>query len=347
MARIWLSLELGLLLLCTGCGSSSEFGNYKIALVPSRPAQRGIFVMNADTSGTRLLTVDTNVQLRSGSWSPDGSRIAYFTIRREDAGMMSKYPIPQHFPLYVVQSARTDAKRVLDYPVSGFAWSPDSRKLVVVSAYEDPAYSNSAIYVVDPQTHEQRRVTSFGTNCSADWSPDGTRLALSLGDGHISDIYVTTLDAHGRRLTDSQTIAVRPVWSPNGKRIAYTVMSPPGQESTDAGIYVAEPDGTQKKRVSSLPTYGVSWSPDGTKLLLQAIGAVYLVDAEGGDPVKIRVPTRDLLDPTFSPDGKEVMFRSSYEGDWNLYAVDLKTEKCRRLTERLTAFMFSLSPLLR
>lgn len=347
MARVWLSFELILLLACGGCGSTtSQPGNYKIALVPSRMGQRGIFVMNSDTSGGRLLTSDPNVQLRQGSWSPDGSRIAYFTTRREDGGMMNKYPIPQHSPLYVVEAAGANPKRLLNYPVSSFGWSPDSRKLVVVSAYEDPGHSDSAIYVVDLQTGEQRRMTSFGKNCSAAWSPEGTHLALSLGDGRSSDIYVTTLDAHGRRLTDSQTIAVGPVWSPNGKKIAYTVMAAPGTDSKDAGIYVIDADGTQKKCVTNLSTYGVSWAPDGTKLLLQVIGAVYLVDAEGGNPVKVRVPTNNLLDATFSPDGEEVMFRSNYEGDWNLYAVDLKNEKCRRLTEQLTAFMFCFSPLL-
>ena len=346
MARVWLSLALCLLLMCAGCSSTSEFGNYKIALVPSRMGQRGIFVMNSDTSGSRLLTADPNVQLRSCSWSPDGSRIAYFTTRRDDVGMMNKYPIPQHSPLYVVEVAGKGPKRVLNYPVSSFGWSPDGRKLVVVSAYEDPAHSDSAIYVIDLQTGEQRRMTSFGKNCSAAWSPDGTHLALSLGDNLTSDVYITTLDAHGRRITDSQTIAITPVWSPNGKKIAYTVMPAPGKESSDAGVYIVDADGSQKKRVTGLSTYGVSWSPDGTKLLLQVIGAVYLVDAEGGDPVKIRVPTNDLLDATFTPDAEEVMFRSRYEGDWNLYAVDLKSEKCRRLTEQLTAFMFSLSPLL-
>ncbi len=337
---------LGLLVLvaCYACGSPTS-GNYKIALIPSN--QRGIFVMNADTSGGRRISTDFNVQLRSDSWSPTGDRIAYFATRREDAGMMAKYPLAQHSPLYIMDATGANQRRAVDYPVSSFAWSPDGRKLAVVSAYEDPGRDKSAIYAVDLQSGEQRRLTSFGKNCYASWAPDGTRLALSLGDDRSSDIYVTTLDAHGRRITDSQSTAVWPIWSPDGKKVAYTVTNTSGTESSNAGIYIAEADGSQKKRITDMATYGIAWSPDGTKLLLRVVGGIFLIDAGGGDPVRIKAPTNNLLDATFSPDGKEVMFRSKYEGDWNLYAVDLQSQKCRRLTEQLTAFMFCLSPLLK
>ena len=38
--------------------ASRASGDYKIALVPSRSGQHGIFVMNADTSGGKLLASD-------------------------------------------------------------------------------------------------------------------------------------------------------------------------------------------------------------------------------------------------------------------------------------------------
>src|SRR5512136_2483144 len=91
-----------LLIACMACSPSSEVGNYKIALVPSRTGQHGIFVMNSDTTGGKLLTPDPTAQVRVSSWSPDGKIIAYFADRREDSLILNKYRIPLHSLLYLV-----------------------------------------------------------------------------------------------------------------------------------------------------------------------------------------------------------------------------------------------------
>jgi Tol biopolymer transport system component len=71
-------------------------------------------------------------------------------------------------------------RRLLDFPVSSFEWSPDSHQLLFVSAYEDPAHDDpdivkalkapmSAVYLLDIETGAQKRVTGFGQNCSGSW----------------------------------------------------------------------------------------------------------------------------------------------------------------------------------
>jgi Tol biopolymer transport system component len=333
-------------------------GNFRIAIVPSRSGQHGIFVMNSDSSGGKLLTPDSNAQLRPSSWSPDGKKIVFFSYRREDAEIMNKFRIPSHFPIYIMEASGSNQKRLLDFPVSGFSWSPDSRKLLFTSAYEDPAKDDldikrgarapmSAVYVLDLSTGAHKRLTAFGQNCFASWSPNGSLAALSLGSNGEANIYVVSLDGKvARHFTNSATMDLRPAWSPDGQTIAYAAVPSLNADAQDAGVYIIKADGSGKKRISSIIAYDVYWSPDGKKLLLLSSGGIYLLALDDGKILSISTPSDRPLDAVFTPDGMKVMFRSNLEGDWYLYAVDLKGENRKRISSQLTASLFCLSPLL-
>ncbi len=338
---------------------SKKIGDYKIALVPARSGQHGIFIVNSDTTGGKLLTPDAAAQLRASSWSPDGTKIAFFSVRSEDFEMLKKYRMPFHFPLYVMDSAGSGQKRLLDFPVTSFEWSPDSTQILYVSAYEDPAGNDrdvlsgkkapmSAVYLLNLRTGERRRVTGFGQNSYGSWSPDGAYIALAFGDDQNTDLYAASLDGkHTRRLDDSPGVKIKPVWSPDGKQIAYIGVASKAEGGTSAA-YVIDAGGANKRRIGNLNAYEVSWSRDGKALLIQSPEGLSLVYGADNRTVSL---TRGMIqqprDALFTPDGQEVMFRSNHEGDWHLYAVDLNGAKLRRITGDLSASMFCLSPLKR
>ena len=177
--------------------------SYDIALVSERDDQRGIYVMRGDGSQGTLLLAERNVILLSSSWSPDGKKIAYFRFHAEDEELYKRYDLPFHFALYVMNPDGSDRERLLDVPVTEFAWSPDSQRLVFSSGHEDPARDNprvqanlealsAAIYVLDLQNRTTRRLTSLGDNRFASWSPDGRRIVFSGGDTGAAnrDIYI-------------------------------------------------------------------------------------------------------------------------------------------------------------
>jgi TolB protein len=348
-----------LALLLAACSSATRKpGEYKIALVPEIAGQHGVFVINSDRTGGRLLTPDETAQLRSSSWSPDGKKIAFFAARTEDSGILAKYRMPLHYPLYVMDAGGGNQRRLLDFTVSSFEWSPDSRQLLFVSAYEDPEHDDpdvvkglkapmSAVYLLDLETGAKKRVTGFGQNCSGSWSPDGVNLALSFGDARSSGIYVASLDGkHTRRVGDSPGINVKPVWSPDGKRIAYVSFV-----SQDTGVVadacIIDSNGTNKKQIRGVNPYEVSWSVDGRSLLLQSTDGITLASADGNTIVDLKNRVIQLQDAVFTPDGKEVMFRSNHEGHWYLYAVDMNGANIRRVSGSLSSSMFSLSPVRR
>jgi Tol biopolymer transport system component len=336
--------------------ASRKSGEYRIALVPARSGQHGIFLANADTTGGKLVTSDSTAQLRTSSWSPDGKKILFFAARHEDSQILTRYRMPMHLPLYWMDASGANRNRLLDFPVSRFEWAPDSRQLLVVSAYEDPAHDDadvlsgkkspmSAAYLVNLQSGEKKRVTGFGQNCYGSFSPDGTRLALSFGNEQSTEIYAVSLDGrYSKRVDASQANNIKPKWSPDSGRIAYISISSQSEGGASAA-YVVNADGTNTKRAGTAIAQEVSWSPDGKALLIQTPGSLLLSFIDENREVILTSGTIEPHDAVFAPDGKEVIFRSPHEGDWHLYAVDPKTLKVRKITGQLTASMFCLSPL--
>ena len=107
-----------------------------------------------------------------------------------------------------------------------------------------------------------------------------------------------------------------PQWSPDGKRIAF--ISNRGGETHIWTLLVA---GGDPQRLSAealnLKGYSVSpsWSPDGEYIAYNARVDdnvdIYMMPAAGGAARRItRSPTRDVF-PSFSPDGKELVFASA------------------------------------
>jgi TolB protein len=203
----------------------------------------------------------------------------------------------------------------------------------------------SAVYILNIKSGEHRRLTAFGKNCSGSWSRDGKQLALSFGTLEISDIYTISLDGrHLRRLTDSAGAYTKPDWSPDGKQIAYLSARDQEPEKQDAGVYIMDAAGTNKKRISAMSASSAAWSPDGKLLLLQSASGILLADPNGENAENPIPQIARPMDAQFTPDGKEIAFRSDHEREWHLYAMELKSRNIRRITGKLSSATYCLSP---
>ncbi len=323
-----------LLLGLTGSAAAQDF---KIAFVSARKAERGVYLehgiytMNGDGSAVTRLTVDDLALLWNGAWSPDGKHILFCAMRKTgmrlgahgmewpagDEKVLSSYPIEFHFPLYVMDADGANQKRLLDVPVVPWArWSPDGTRIVFSSAYEDPQRRHSAVYVVDVATRQTKRVTPVAAadlSAFPAWSPDGKRVAFTCGVPP-QPREICTVNADGtdmRQLTARKTVSTMPAWSPDGRSIAF-VGGP--------GVYIVDAAGGEPKRVSKLPTPSVTWSPDGTRLLFPARGGTYIVNVAENSAVMAVIAPGKFLDPVWSPDGREIVYRVSQAGRWQIYA---------------------------
>jgi serine/threonine-protein kinase len=146
------------------------------------------------------------------------------------------------------------------------------------------------------------------------FSPDGSRLALQIGDMGREDIYLaSTADGALTRLTFEDQSDFSPVWSPDGARILYGSIS---NNLYFFSIRNADGSGTGRKVYEahageiSFPT---AWSPDGATVLFHESARGTGLDLRALDlasgQVRVLAATQLAeLDGAFSPDGRFVVY---------------------------------------
>jgi TolB protein len=179
-----------------------------------------------------------------------------------------------------------------------------------------------------------------GTNLSPAWSADGTKIAFSSSRGGTPQIYVS--DAAGgnvQRMTTNRGPDVSPVWNrKTGAQLAYVS----GQTGLPQ-VYTMEADGTNQQRMTD-QGYAVSpaWAPNGQFLSLAWVrkygpgepGAsdIYLMDIASKQWVQLTHDGGRNDFPSWSPDGRHIVFQSSRTGKEEIWMMLADGTKTRQLT---------------
>lgn len=137
------------------------------------------------------------------------------------------------------------------------------------------------------------------------WSPDGNRLAFVSDESGKPQIYV--VGVHGgeaQQLTDLDHGADGPVWSPDGRRLAFVSSETAGSGAgTDTRV---EYLGKGIRRITRL-TYRFDARGD----VEGRFNHVWVVDAQGGNPLQLTSGDQDDVMPAWSPDGRRIVFVSN------------------------------------
>lgn len=121
-------------------------------------------------------------------------------------------------------------------------------------------------------------------------------------------------------------------------QIAYvSVQGPIGERSYSLELSDSDGHGAQPMLVSPRPIISPSWAPDGIRIAYVSFedrerSAIFVQDRLKGSRQKLI--SRDGINssPAWSPDGRSLAVTLSYEGNAELYLIDVATGVLRRLT---------------
>ena len=240
---------------------------------------------NLDGSGYRRLT-DADGSDILPTWSPDGSRIAFLSNRivfdDSDGSIVTGQKKQENFNIYVMNSDGSNVRNL----------APD----VFIASRSFRGHNLTA---PNPPV----------------WSPNGL---LAFGDW--TSLHVVHPDKPGA--VSMGLASADPAWSPDGEWIAWA-HSEPGSIRDGiyfgANIYVARPDGTERRGVfqmSSTATYeppvlNLTWTPDGQSLRFVfaprhfMYGLYQLSLGEANPQLIAEVPRGSRI--VWSPDGSRVL----------------------------------------
>jgi len=229
------------------------------------------------------------------SFSPDGNQVAFCWNGEKQ----------ENFDIYLKLIGAGAHLRLTSTPEFEFgpAWSPDGRWIAFFRA--NMTFSQKpSVFLISPLGGPERKVGETVWPLMA-WSPDGKSLAVSDADapGAPGGLFLISLETGARRRCttppEGWMMDSGPAFSPDGRWLAFT-------------------RGARSPNLGTGDLYMLSLALDGTPQ---------------GEPVRLTSDGSSQF-PVFTPDGREIVFSSSREGDetlWRMAAFSRSEGKPERI----------------
>lgn len=250
------------------------------------------------------------------SLSPDANLVAYISDKDYRPSIVVADAATGRVLGDVIQSMKSGKSESIHFSEAALSWSPDGRWLAFVGQagrkgdvlylYEVIREKNG-IKIGKKIRHTFKDVDGL---TAPSWSPDGTRMAVTVNKGGVEDLYLVTglLEKNGKAvltpLTQDRYTQGYPAWSPDGRAIAF---------ATDQG-----PDTDLDKLVHGKSRIAL--------LDLETRKRTFLPDQEGNNH-----------NPQWSPDGGRIAFVSDRAGKPDVFIQDLATGALSRATNVRTS----------
>ncbi|MGI8890424.1 MAG: prolyl oligopeptidase family serine peptidase [Chthoniobacterales bacterium] len=267
-----------------------------------------LWLANWDGTENRALTFGENHQTHP-RWSPDGKWLAFLSSRMDEN---------ENDQLWILPGMGGEAEQFTHEKgsVDDFAWSPDSKQIVLVVHDPDPRdpeakekEKKTVPPIVIDRFQFKRDIAGYLTNR---WSH------LHLLDVSARKSVVLTKGDHDNGL---------PAWSPNGKEIAFvSKRGEAADRNENWDVYVIEAkDGARERQLTTTPEADAhpewesapAWSPDGKTIayihggdprkISYATHALAVIPSAGGEAkVLTAALDRNVVQPHWALDGKSI-----------------------------------------
>lgn len=322
----------------------------RIAFTSDRGGGDNIWIMNVDGSDKRQLTKETFRLLNNPSWSPDGQYIVarkHFTTGRSlGTGELWLYHVSGGNGVQLVKRPSETHQKELGEPMfapdgNGIFYSKDATPGPIFEYAQD---SNAQLFVIDRYdmgTGKVERITGGpGGAARPQPSPDGRYLAFVRRERAKTKLYVRDMQSgEERKIYDAmdrdvqETWAVHGVypnmgWTPDSARVIFwaggKIRSVDVASGTQSVIpfsvndtrTIIDPIRPQKPVAPdtvavTMPRFA-SVSPDGSRMVFEALGKLHQQPASGGaaQALVTNGGSDFELFPAFSRDGSQIVYVS-------------------------------------
>ncbi len=304
-----------------------------------------LYVVGTDGSEQRKLVSTPGLAfwLR---WRPDGQRLR-FTVRD---------PNYQTEALWEVRADGSLLHQLLpgwSQPASECcgSWTPDGEEFVFQSSHS----GRSDIWVIRerswyPGGGQPRQITNGPLDYAAPVTSPGGKRVFFIGNSAAFELLRAVPHSSAFTALDPNlSAALLAQFSPDGKWVAWV-------NAADTSLWRSRIDGSERIELTGSPlrVFTMRWSPDNRRLAVMAEESgrpwkIYLIDAEGGKLSPILNEDRNEADPTWTPDGRSIIFGRPPDRMDNgqpkaIYQLNLETKKMTEIPGSAGLFSPRLSP---
>ncbi len=288
----------------------------------------------------------------SAAWSPDGRELVYSmqgTLWRQAVGSR-------------------EARQLTDGPGYDYQpdWSPDGR-FVAYASYRDDAIE---LRLLELATGNDRALVRNGAvNTEPRWSPDGSRIAfvstMPNGRWHLFLLPMAGgVPGEPLRLTDDHPSGLpryyyatidhelSPSWSPDGTELMF--VSNRGHIWGSGGFWrmMAAAGATPREVHYEETTWRAQpdWSRDGRRVVYSSYlgrqrNQLWLMTADGGDPLQLTYGDFDATAPRWSPDGTRIAYIVNEGGNTALRVVSIPGGSVAPVEAVRRGYLHAMAPL--
>ncbi len=259
----------------------------------SRKGTWELVVSDYDGFNPHVLLKQAGVPIASPIWSPDGKQLAYVSY------------VHNRQTIFTITLANGQRHVMASFPGmnSAPAWSPD-QKLMAMALSGTDITDDTNLFTMNLSNHVLTRYTTYGTNTSPSFSPDGSTIAFNSDRGGSPQIYLLDLASKTiSRLSYTGVNNYDPVFTPDGKNLVLMTQQTAGGPIDLATLNLAT--NTINIITSGQLDKSPSVAPNGDMIVYANYDSPHGILAETSldGTVQIKLPATDgtVQSPAWSP----------------------------------------------